>query len=270
MTVNWRRLAYIGLLLFVTTNALAFVEEIKDGPPSQYIDVSHIPDAVPKLEPLSPYGNPVWYEVFGKRYYISNTIKGYSRKGYASWYGNKFHGKRTSSGEDYDMFAMTAANKTLPIPCYVRVTNLENGRQIIVKVNDRGPFHEDRIIDLSYAAAQKLGMLAQGTAYVQVDTIDPAQLHKSSSSLKNAPSPTKNIHRLYLQIGAFGERINAQHFAEQIKRVVFHPVDIHESRFYDRPIYRVKIGPLIDTAQASTINQSLKKAGMANGILVQF
>lgn len=127
-----------------------------------------VPDAVPRDEPLSPYGNPPEYEVGGVTYHVLESAKGYDKKGIASWYGPDFQGKRTSSGETYDMYAMTAAHKTLPIPTYVEVTNLANGKKVVVRVNDRGPFAKDRIIDLSYIAALKLGIVGHGTARVRV------------------------------------------------------------------------------------------------------
>ena len=146
--------------------------EVKDGAPSGHFNADHIPDAVPKPEARSRYGNPSVYVVGGKRYHVMNSAKGYNKVGYASWYGTKFHGQHTSSREPYDMFSMTAASTTLPIPTYVRVTNLENGRSVVVKVNDRGPFKSSRIIDLSYAAAKKLGYTAKGTAKVRVTAIE--------------------------------------------------------------------------------------------------
>ena len=132
-----------------------------------------VPDAVPRVEPRSRYGNPPFYEVFGKRYYVLSSSVGYWERGVASWYGPGFHKERTSTGEPYDMYGMTAAHKTLPLPAYVRVTNLQNGRSIVVRVNDRGPFVGNRIIDLSYTAAAKLDMLRNGTAMVEVRSIDP-------------------------------------------------------------------------------------------------
>jgi rare lipoprotein A len=133
-----------------------------------------VPDAVPRLEPRSRYGNPPFYEVFGKRYYVLSSSVAYVERGVASWYGPGFHKVRTSTGELYDMYGMTAAHKTLPLPAYVRVTNLQNGRSIVVRVNDRGPFVGNRIIDLSYTAASRLDMLRNGTAIVEVRAIDPS------------------------------------------------------------------------------------------------
>jgi rare lipoprotein A len=132
-----------------------------------------VPDAVPRYEPRSIHGNPPFYDVFGKRYFVLSSSADYVERGVASWYGPGFHEVRTSTGEPYDMYGMSAAHKTLPIPCYVRVTNLQNGRSIVVRVNDRGPFVGNRIIDLSYTAAAKLDMLRNGTAMVEIRTVGP-------------------------------------------------------------------------------------------------
>ena len=145
----------------------------QDGPPGRTISAADIQDAVPKSEPLSKYGNPSSYVVAGRRYYVLDSASGYVQRGTASWYGTKFHGQRTSSGEMYDMYTMSAAHRSLPLPTYVQVTNLENNKRAIVKVNDRGPFYGNRLIDLSYAAAVKLGIAANGTAQVEVRAIDP-------------------------------------------------------------------------------------------------
>jgi rare lipoprotein A len=135
---------------------------------------NEIPDAIPRFEPRSQYGNPPFYVVAGHRYAVLPTSTGYVERGVASWYGTEFHGLKTSTGESYDMFAMTAAHKTLPLPCYARVTNLSNGRSVVVRINDRGPFVATRIIDLSYSAARKLDMIRNGTAFVQVEVLTPA------------------------------------------------------------------------------------------------
>jgi rare lipoprotein A len=137
-------------------------------PPPSAADLAAIPDAIPRAEPRSRYGNPASYEVFGRRYAVLPSAEGYVERGTASWYGPGFHAERTSSGEPYDMYGMTAAHKTLPIPVVARVTNLRNGRSVVVRINDRGPFVGDRIVDLSYAAAWKLDMLREGTAPVEL------------------------------------------------------------------------------------------------------
>ncbi|MBI5448173.1 MAG: septal ring lytic transglycosylase RlpA family protein [Gammaproteobacteria bacterium] len=149
----------------------------KDGPPPFPVDMSKVKECVPKVEPKSRCGNPSSYVVWGKRYYVMDSSEGYCERGIASWYGMAFHQRRTSSGERFDTTTMTAAHKTLPLPTYVEVTNLNNGRRVIVKVNDRGPFCDSRIIDLSYVAAVKLGVYPRGTARVQVRAIDPKEWH---------------------------------------------------------------------------------------------
>jgi len=156
----------------------------KDSAPQHNVDIASIPNAVPRVEAKSRYGNPASYVVFNKRYFVMADSKDYTARGVASWYGTKFHGRKTSSGEPYDMFAMTAAHRTLPLPTYIQVTNLKNQHQVIVKVNDRGPFSNDRILDLSYAAASKLGILATGTALIDIKAIDPIQHKQHSSSQK--------------------------------------------------------------------------------------
>lgn len=168
--------AAFAFVLMLSLSACSFMRH-KDGPPDYYVDVSKIPNAVPKVEPRAKYGNLASYTVFGKRYYTLKSSHGYEAIGTASWYGTQFHRARTSSGERYNMLGMTAAHKTLPLPTYVEVTNLKNHRKVIVKVNDRGPFSSNRLIDLSYVAAKKLGMLGHGTATVEVKAIDPLTYH---------------------------------------------------------------------------------------------
>jgi len=147
----------------------------RDRPPSDPgdVDLDTISDAVPTDEARSPYGNMAEYEVFGRTYRTLESAEGYQEEGVASWYGEEFHGRSTSSGEPYDMYAMTAAHRTLPLPSFVEITNLDNGRKVVVRVNDRGPFHGGRLIDVSYAAAHRLGMLARGTARVRVRALRP-------------------------------------------------------------------------------------------------
>ncbi len=147
-----------------------------------------VADAIPKFEPRSQYGNPPFYTVNGHRYTVLATSNGYVERGVASWYGTEFHGLKTSTGEPYDMFAMTAAHKTLPLPCYARVTNLTNGRSVVVRINDRGPFVDTRIIDLSYSAANRLDMIRRGTAFVQVEVITPASPPINASLPVNVPA----------------------------------------------------------------------------------
>src|ERR1700733_15167108 len=151
-------------------------------------DANQVPDAVPREEPRSAFGNPPFYYVGGHRYVVLPSASGYVERGVASWYGTEFHGLRTSAGESYDMFAMTAAHKTLPLPCYARVTNLSNGRNVVVRINDRGPFVANRIIDLAYPAAARLDMIRSGTAFVQVEVLTPAAPSLNASMPVNAPA----------------------------------------------------------------------------------
>ena len=179
-----RRAAYPGVTRTRQVAGLAFCLAVVGGcgifvpgdgaPRGRPSDVSDVVDAVPRAEPKSRYGNPESYVVHGRRYHVLESARGYRERGIASWYGKKFHGKRTSSGETYDMYAMSAAHRRLPLPTYVAVTHLENQRRIVVRVNDRGPFHGDRLIDLSYAAAVKLGLDRAGTARVEVVALSPA------------------------------------------------------------------------------------------------
>lgn len=168
----------------VTTNQGRY-KVVKDYGPDSVVDVSHVKNAVPVEEPLSRGGNRSRYEVLGKHYSVMKSSAGYKERGGASWYGKKFHGYLTANGEKYDMYGMSAAHKSLPIPTFVKVTNLANNRHVIVRVNDRGPFHKGRIIDLSYAAASKLGMLNKGTAQVEVEAIDPKTWNRSQSKGKS-------------------------------------------------------------------------------------
>lgn len=167
----------IVLLILLLSNCARIRH--KDGPPNFYVDESRIPNAVPRIEPLSKCGNMRSYCVFGRRYYVMRSSRHYVAVGIASWYGTSFHSRRTSSGERYNMLSMTAAHKTLPLPTYVEVTNLQNHRKIIVKVNDRGPFtaNRHRLIDLSYVAAKKLRIIGHGTAWVRIKAIDLYQPH---------------------------------------------------------------------------------------------
>jgi len=175
MTRFFKTLAAVLVLCILygcSTNAPVVVQ--RDGGPTQDVDVSHVPDATPAPVVRTIAGNKSPYTVLGKTYRLLPDSKGYQQRGEASWYGTKFHGRRTANGEVYDMFAMTAAHKTLPIPSYVRVTNVNNGLSVVVRINDRGPFHGDRIIDLSYAAAKKLGFAGQGFTVVDLQDVTPA------------------------------------------------------------------------------------------------
>ena len=201
----------------------------------------------PKHEPLSRYGNPGTYKVDGHTYEVLTSANGYHARGLASWYGTKFHSRRTSSGEDYDMYALTAAHKTLPIPTYVRVKNLSNGREAIVRVNDRGPFHSGRIIDLSYAAAAKLGLLPKGTAPVEIQALSTTTHGKA------------HVARYYLQAGAFNTMSLAQALKNKLSKLTRSPVFIekYQHRFI------VRVGPFANKKMADQLKQTLKQHGVS-------
>lgn len=232
-----------------------------DGLPRESVDVSSVPDAQPKTEPRSRYGNPASYTVHGKRYYTLKTSGGYRERGIASWYGTKFHGRRTSSGEPYDMYAMTAAHKTLPLPTYVRVTNLENQRSVVLRVNDRGPFHTNRIIDLSYAAAWKLGILSKGTGFVEVLALDPRSPEPVTTAKTN-PSPATEPVQLYLQTGSFSVRANAEQMKWRMQIVSGGPVYIEPVQISGRTTYRVRVGPIANVTKADRLAQQLSDLGL--------
>lgn len=219
-----------------------------DGPPDDpRVDVAAIPDPVPRQEPPSATGNQP-YRALGKMYYPISSAQGYRERGVASWYGKMFHGRRTSSGEPYDMYAMTAAHRTLPLPSYVRVRNVANGRTIVVRVNDRGPFSKNRIIDLSYVAALKLGVVASGTALVEVEAIT----EESPSQVVGAPVTTAEFtqSRWYVQAGAFASQANALSLRNRLLRAGFTPVLIQPSAAPDATLYRVRVGPLASPQEA--------------------
>lgn len=266
--VSWVLL--IGLMLLL--NGCTTLQR-KDGPPSYPVDVSQIPDAQPKVEKLAKYGNMPSYRVFGKKYRVLTSAKNFQQRGIASWYGTKFHKLRTSSGEPYDMLAMTAAHKTLPLPTYVEVTNLKNGNKVIVKVNDRGPFASNRVIDLSYVAAKKLGMVGHGTTYVNIRAIDPNDMYGpprwfAQSKVKQhhmlASTQTHRAHSsVYLQVGAFKNKLYAEKLKRRLLPLIPSPVAItrlaHASK---KQLYRVEIGPIKDLAAADSIKKKLRAIGL--------
>jgi rare lipoprotein A len=246
-----------------------FSKHKHDGPPDYDVDVSKIPNAVPKPEPLAKYGNMRSYRALGKRYYTMNSNRNFVQTGTASWYGTMFHERRTSSGEKYDMLAMTAAHKTLPLPTYVEVTNLQNHRKIIVKVNDRGPFASDRIIDLSYVAAKKLGMLGRGTAHVRIKAINP-YTYAQANAKAAAPVAAKAVRShsapasqyIYLQAGAFKNKSYALQLKKRLSARLTFPVRVANPALNSK-LYRVKIGPIHDRDTANEVSEQLKSMGIA-------
>ena len=257
-------LALLPLLLAACSSRPTY--QVADGAPDRKLDPDKISDAVPREEPRSRYGNPSSYVVFGRRYQVMDSSAGHRERGIASWYGSKFHGRRTSSGETYDMYAMTAAHKHLPLPTYVRVTNLRNNRSAVVKVNDRGPFHDNRVIDLSYAAATKLGILQTGTGLVEVTAIDPRQPEaappqieqpRTTSTAKNVRQPT-----VFIQVGAFSSRFNADRLQQRLQQNIDQPVRIQQAARQANIVFRVQVGPIASVEQADDLSLQLAELGI--------
>ena len=217
-----------------------------------------LPDAVPRLEPRATAGNPAFYEVYGQRYTVLPSAHGYTERGVASWYGPDFHGIATSTGEPYDMYGMTAAHKTLPLPAYVRVTNLRNGRTIVVRVNDRGPFKANRIIDLSYAAALKLDMIRDGTTLVEIQAEDP-----DGGYLGDAV-PTSAA--LYAQVGAFSVLSNAERLRDRLLGAGISNVSIR-SETGVHPVHRVRVGPVDSVDAYDALVEKLRRQGVEKAVL---
>jgi rare lipoprotein A len=236
-----------------------------DGPHARPRDVSRTPDAVPRAEPRSAGGNKP-YVVFKKRYHPLPTAAGYRERGVASWYGKKFHGKRTSNGEQYDMYAMSAAHKTLPLPSYVRVRNLENGNTAIVRVNDRGPFLHNRLIDLSYAAAARLGIVGTGTGLVEIEGIDPGAPALATVADSRPVGGAKPS--LYVQAGAFTDPDNAERLRARLAQARFSPVRIVRESRAGQTFHRVRIGPVASVEESDRIIDGVARAGIADDAIV--
>jgi rare lipoprotein A len=237
-----------------------------DKAPSGNFDAANVPEATPKWEPISPQGNKSPYQVLGKTYEILSSNKNYIEEGVSSWYGLKFHGELTSNGEVYDMYALSAAHKTLPIPTYLRVTNLANGKKIIVRVNDRGPFHGDRLIDLSYAAAIKLGFQKQGTTKVKLEAINtapPASVAISSTEM------SENRLASFVQVAAFGARAHADALAKKL-RTFIDSAEVFTAQAFNlaKPLFRVRIGPFDSDAEAQQVMQQVKDEKVGQPIVI--
>ncbi|MDP3536082.1 MAG: septal ring lytic transglycosylase RlpA family protein [Halomonas sp.] len=269
-----------------------------DAYPLEPPDVSKVPDAEPRIEPLSRAGNRPTYEVWGETYRVLPDSKGYARQGTASWYGEKFHGYATSNGEIYDMYKMTAAHRSLPLPTFARVTSLDNGESVIVRVNDRGPFHSDREIDLSYAAAARLGFLENGTGPVRVEALDPAQwlaergrggsasepkpataqsATASGASASTAAAPQQQAASqaqaasgqeagtaVYLQIAALGTAEGAEQLQRRLQGELAHSVRVMS----DADVHRVQVGPVMP-AQETQAREALRHAGFPQVFVVR-
>ncbi len=259
-----------------------------DGPGDAIPDnLDALPDAEPRAEPLHRFANRP-YSVLGRDYAPAQELKPYKARGVASWYGRKFHGQRTSSGEPYDMFAMTAAHPTLPIPSYARVTNLANGKSVVVRVNDRGPFLQDRLIDLSYAAAWKLGYIGSGSAQVEVATVLPgedtpplakggpggispdpvAQLAAAAPAEPPSLPAVPELRGTYLQLGAFGSQDNAESYRARVLRQLDWLGEAIHIHALDG-LYRLHLGPYRDAQEAGRVAERIREALAFRPFVVQ-
>lgn len=276
-----RKATRLLLILLSITLASCGSSKTKDGPPRS--GSSRIPDlpgdAVPRPEPKSKYGNGPVYEVFGKHYTVMKSSHGYKERGVASWYGKKFHGRLTSNREPYDMYAMTAAHKTLPLPTYVRVRNLSNNRSIVVRVNDRGPFVHNRIIDLSYSAALKLDMVKSGTGLVEVEAISfdapsgnrPVRQTTTPAPVARTPDPAPpqiDENRIYVQVGAFGSRENAGKRLAALQGASILSAFIVEDKSVTPALYRVRVGPIRGVEQFDIVVEELENLGISDPYLI--
>jgi len=253
------RIASFAVLLVLASCAPFFGDgqaNRGDRAPLVTVDADSLRDATPQHDQITRAGNKNPYTVLGKTYHLLATGKGYSEEGIASWYGKKFQGRPTANGERYNLYAMTAAHKTLPIPAYVRVSNLDNGLSTVVRVNDRGPFHGGRIIDLSYAAAVKLGYADKGTARVRVEAIDT-----SPGAQVTAPSG-----RYFLQVAAFKSLASANGLRAELLLSTAREIAIEVSE----PVgfYRVQIGPLSTLGDVEAISEQLVAQGRGRPRLI--
>ncbi len=265
----------------VLLGALLLVLQIGCGSNSRMADSSVAREGITPAR--SARGNPPFYEVFGQRYYVLDSAEDFVERGIASWYGRDFHRLPTSSGEPYNMHAMTAAHKTLPLPTWVEVTNLENGRKVIVRVNDRGPFVGDRIIDMSYASAQALDMVQAGTARVEVralgapatePVIAEADAHRERRRAREARTATaaaaeehaQRVRELFIQVGAFSEVGNASQLVDRLRSSGFANAFVMSDS--SDALHRVRVGPFFDVAEYDRASDGLRRSGVADPRLV--
>jgi rare lipoprotein A len=232
-------------------------QQDQDTAPLRPIGPEDVQDAVPRADPILAVGNRSPYSVNGVTYEVLEDYRNYRERGIASWYGSKFHGHETSNGEIFDVYAASAAHKTLPLPTYARVTNVANGRSIVVRVNDRGPFHSDRIIDLSYGAAVKLGYMERGTAEVEVEVLNIAGV----DDRRSAPG----THYRFLQLGAYGAESAARQMQADLQSFLQAPVSVTPVEASGRTLYRVRVGPVANGDELALVQQQLRDSGYPEG-----
>jgi len=231
--------------------------DANDGAPLKSIGPGDVADATPRPDPILAVGNKSPYTVNGESYEVLEDYRNYREQGIASWYGTKFNGHATSNGEIFDLYQASAAHKTLPIPSYARVTNLNNGKSVVVRVNDRGPFHSDRLIDLSYGAAVKLGYMAQGTAPVEVAVVNIA-------GVDDRRGTTSGNYR-YLQLGAFSSEASAQRLQGELQALLSAPVAVSPVDAGGGMLYRVRVGPMDSNDALLAVQQQLQDSGYDAG-----
>ncbi len=235
-------------------------QHARDGAPPIPIDPADVHDAIPRPDPILTSGNISPYTIDGVTYEVLDNHIGYKVTGVASWYGAKFHGHETSNGEIYNLYLASAAHKTLPIPCYARVTNLANGKSIIVRVNDRGPFHSDRVIDLSYGAAVKLGYMELGTAQVRVEVLQVAGAEDRRGTIAG--------DYRYLQLGAYSSQTSALRLQDTLQDLLAPPVFVSPVQSGPNLLYRVRIGPMSGAGEIAAVQEQLRLAGYEGGQLL--
>ena len=249
------------------TNEGRYAIEQDVAPNSTDFDTDAIEQWDIQPEAKSKYGNHSPYVVFGKTYYVAETEMDFEQSGTASWYGKKFHGHTTSNIEIFDMYKFTAAHRTLPLPSYVEVTNLDNHKKVIVRVNDRGPFKSKRIIDLSWAAAKALNYDKKGLAKVHIKLLHPSTNDEPKIHTVKAPEPTDLLALKFLQIGAFAEKTRALEVANQLSKIIFIPVHVTNT-LASVPLYRVRIGPLSESENIIDIIQKVNNMGYPHAKMV--
>jgi rare lipoprotein A len=253
-----RRLAGTACALALLALAGCAREPRRPAPPPAPV-TPPVGEGVSREEPRASSGNPPFYEVEGRRYVVLASAAGYVEEGVASWYGPDFHGGRTATGETYDMNALTGAHPTLPLPTWVRVTNLDNGKSVVVRLNDRGPFAKGRIIDLSRAAAEQLDMVRTGTARVEVRSL--------AADAPPAAMPAVESTAYYAQAGAFGSRANAEALAARLREAGVPGVAVSDATVDGHPLFRVRAGPVASLAEFDALIERLREAGAADARL---
>ena len=283
MNSNVLRISIVLPVLLAVVSCSSAPEQILESPnkgrysisqdraPTRIVDLSIIPEVIPQPINRTMAGNRSPYTVLGKSYQVLPTEEGYNESGVASWYGEKFHGHKTSNGEVFDMYQVSAAHKSLPIPSFLRVTNLDNNRSIVVRVNDRGPFHGDRVIDLSYAAALKLGYADRGTARVQLESIVASGAFRdrgvsaTTSAAGNENLRVSSSSSKYLQVGAFSELSTAQEVSTKVEEITSLPVFIRTVNISkSRTLHRVRVGPISDSGQIQRVSESVVAANLGS------